>query len=201
MAPRNHISTSYPRAAKIDLIRWREVDGVPQGRAIARCAERYPDLPAIHGTTWLAWTATAEYRDLRALVTGEQAERERMSDLYQAAGGDDALADVATAASYALASRAMALAPGLDDVAEIRRLMAAVADARKIAAEQTREHCEAQIAAIETDHAQEIAALHAQLADRDATLAALREQLSGAADGRGLTPESIDEIERRLRLL
>lgn len=194
MALRNNISQRYPRSARMQLVRWREIEGLPPAACRRQAAQLWPDLPAIHDRTWASWTTSEDYRSIRALVTGEQAERERMSDLLWAAGGDSALSDVATAASYALASRAMALAPDLDDVAEIRRLMSAALDARRIAAEQTKAEYESRIRALETEHAAETAELRATIAD-------LQARFAKSAEQPGLRPETIDEIERRLHLL
>ncbi|MBT3289578.1 MAG: hypothetical protein HN380_19695 [Victivallales bacterium] len=192
MAPRNNISQHYPRAAKLQLVRWREIDGIPQTKILDRAHQRWPELPRIHNSTWRSWAPTAEYLGIRSMVCEEQAEREQMSDLFQAAGGEEALSDVTTAASYSLAARAMKLAKGADDAAEIRKLMAAIKDARAVAAEETREQYEERIQAIEQEHT-------AAMAEKEAQIAQLRDALEEKTGNRELDLSKVaDEMDRIL---
>lgn len=158
---RNNIYREYPRAAKLQLVRWREVDGLPQGRIIERAAAQWPDLPKIHSSTWRAWADSDDYADLLALVTGEQREREKLSELFAAAGGADALGDVARAAAYTLAAKAMAVTADASSAREIRQLMATTLDASRIAADEIREEYETRIEAIETEKDADYATLKA----------------------------------------
>lgn len=171
---RNNIARYYPRAAKLALVRWRELEGLPPIRCKERARAQWPDLPAIHGTTWMHWRQSAEYAALLGLVTGEQGERDRLAELFHAAGGTDALADVADAAAYALAAKAMRIADGAEDAGEIRSLMQTVQAARRQAADQVQATCEARIEEMEERHAAEIAHLKAEIAGRDEAIAALK---------------------------
>jgi hypothetical protein len=209
MAPRNNISQHYPRAARIQLVRWREIDGITQTKIEDLAAKRWPGLPRIHTSTWRAWSKTAKYLGLRSLVCEEQDEREQMSDLFQAAGGDEALSDVTTAASYSLAARAMKLAKSSDDAAEIRKLMGTIKDARIVAAEETREHYEERIQAIEAEHLSEVASLQSTIAFRDEQITRLNEVLAAhkidpdatkSTDG-GLSDAALAQMEEKAKLL
>lgn len=190
--PRNNIQCHYSRAARIELVRWREVEGLSPRSLSLRAVERWPDLPRIHATTWGAWQATPEYQVLRDLIRGEQAERERLSDLFRAAGGAEALEDISDAAAYALAAKAMHLADGTDDAREIGSLMRTVREAKSLASQEIRERYEAKLRALEAEHA-------AAIAQRDAEIARLHDQLG--RDSSGLRPETLSEIERRIGLL
>ena len=87
MSQRNNIYRRFPRQARKDLVRWREVEGMPEGEVISRAAETWPDLPAIHHTTWRAWYESPDYLDLRAEVLDDG----QLDDLWQTIeeqGGD-----------------------------------------------------------------------------------------------------------------
>ena len=207
---RNNIARYYPRAAKLALVRWRDVDGLPPIRVKERARAAWPALPVIHGTTWQHWRASAEYAELLRLVTGEQAERERLSELFQAAGGPEALADVADAAAYALAAKAMRIADGAEDAREVRSLMQTVRDARRQSADQVQEACTARIEALQEQHAAEIATLQATIAGRDEAIAQLTAALQAAGidpdtepaqKGGGLSAAALHQIEEQARLL
>lgn len=192
--PRNNIQCHYPRATRIELVRWREVEGLSLRSLANRTAERWPDLPRIHATTWKAWQESPEYQVLRGLVLGEQAERERLSDLFRAAGGTDALEDISDAAAYALAAKAMQMASDTDDAREIGSLMRTVREAKSLATQEIRERYEAKLRALGTEYA-------AAIAQRDAEIQRLRTQLAANPAPSGLRPETLDEIERRIGLL
>lgn len=174
---RNNIARWYPRAAKLALVRWRELDGLPPIRVKERARTQWPDLPAIHGTTWMQWRKSTEYAELLALVSGEQTERDRLAELFHAAGGTEALADVADAAAYALAAKAMRIAEGVEDAGEIRSLMQTVQAARRQAADQVQAACDAKIAELEERHAAELGQLRAEIAGRDEAIAALKAEI------------------------
>jgi hypothetical protein len=171
---RNNIARYYPRAAKLALVRWREVEGVPPVRCKEKAASQWPELPKIHGTTWMHWRKSAEYSELLRLVTGEQGERDRLAELFHAAGGPAALADVADAAAYALAAKAMRIADGAEDAGEVRSLMATVQDARRQVAQQVRQECEERFEAAEKEHEMETAGLHVRIRELEGEVAALK---------------------------
>ena len=192
MAPRNNISQHYPRAVKLQLVRWREIDGIPQTKILDRAHQRWPELPRIHNSTWRSWAPTAEYIGIRSMVCEEQAEREQMSDLFQAAGGEEAIGDIANAATYALAVRAVKLAESADDASEVRKLMATAKEARDVAAEETREQYEERIQAIEQEHT-------AAMAEKEAQIAQLRDALEEKTGNRELDLSKVaDEMDRIL---
>jgi hypothetical protein len=194
LPPRNNIQRHYPRSARIELVRWREVEGLAPNRLLARAAERWPDLPRIHASTWQAWRESPEYQTIRDRVLSEQAERERLGELFRAAGGADALGEISDAAAYALAAKVMRLAEDSEDAREIGALMRTVREAKTLATRDIQERCEARIRALSEGHAAETADLRATIADLEAKLAA-------SVERPGLRPETIDEIERRLHLL
>ncbi|MBT7162254.1 MAG: hypothetical protein HN904_05710 [Victivallales bacterium] len=193
--PRSNIQRHYSRAARILFVRWREIEALPIRVISARAAERWPELPAVHPTTWRAWQGSDEYGELSALVLGEQAERERLSDLFRAAGGSAALGDVSDAAAYALAAKAVRLVEDIDDPRQLGPLMRTVREAKTLATQELRDDCEKRLRTLAGEHA-------AALAQRDAEIADLRAQLADPPGSRsGLRPETIQELERRMKLL
>lgn len=198
---RNNIQRHYPRSARIELVRWWEIEGLAPSRLLARAAERWPDLPRIHASTWQAWRESPEYAVIRDRVLAEQTERERLSELFRAAGGADALGEISDAAAYALAAKVMRLAEDSEDAREIGALMRTVREAKTLATRDIQERCEARIRALAEAHATETAELRAAIAQREAEIADLQARLANSADRPGLRPETIDEIERRLHLL
>jgi uncharacterized protein YecT (DUF1311 family) len=182
--PRNNIYRHYNRAQKLRMIRWREMDGLPQSEIILRAAAEWPDLPRIHSTTWGTWRKCDEYRDLLAAVVGEQRKNDLRGEMLHAAGGPGALADAAKAAAFALAQRAMENVQEADSAKEIRALMQTVCDAQKIADSALRDKYEARIAKLAAAHAVEVEDLaehikgqQAIIAKRDAEIAELQAQL------------------------
>jgi len=184
---RNNIARYYPRAAKLALVRWREIEGLPPIRCKEKASEQWPELPRIHGTTWQHWRQSAEYAELLRLVTGEQAERDRLAELFHAAGGPAALSDLADAAAYALAAKAMRIADGAEDAGEVRSLMATVQDARRQVAQQVRQECDARVAAAEREHEAEVAELQVRLRELEEEVARLRN------DGRKVDAAAVAE--------
>lgn len=158
---RNNIATRFPRQAKLQLVRWREIDGLMPGEIKTRAADRWPELPAVHSSSWRSWSRGTEYADLRAMVCDEERKRTELTKLFEAAGGPNALSDVADSAAYALAAKAMEAAGDDVSVKEIRTLMATVRDAKSVAADKIREEYDERIRAIEDERAAAAAQLQA----------------------------------------
>ena len=116
-------------------------------------------------------------------------------DLFRAAGGSAALADVSDAAAYALAAKAVRLVEQIDDPRQLGPLMRTVREAKSLAMQELRDDCEERLRTQLAEHA-------AVLAQRDAEVAELRAKLAGPPGSRsGLRPETIQELERRMKLL
>jgi hypothetical protein len=196
--PFSNILRHYSRAARFEIVRWREVEGLATEDAIARAGERWPELPAVEPEGWRAWQASSEYLSFADQVRREQAERERLSDTYCAAGGLEALAEITDSAAYVLAAKAIRLAEETDDPRQLGPLMRTIREAKGVVDENLRERHERQLRDQAAEYHAAIADLQEQIAERDAEIA----RLSGKRnDSPGLRPETIAEMERRLRLL
>ncbi len=198
---RNHIAMHYPCRAKAALVRWREIDGLTPGEIRARAASEWPDLPRIHASTWLAWSRSQEYRELRGAVLEERGRNARLDRMWTAVR-DGAADDVAAATLYLLLHRAYELAEtGRADVRELRNLVSAVSEARRAEIARVKAETDRTLRELRGKHAGEIA-------EKDAEIARLRSVLEAAgidpdaekAGGKRITDEDLEKIRQRVGL-
>jgi len=162
---RNNIAMHYPATVKAEMVRLREVDGITPGELRERMAERYPDLPKIHTRTWACWSRSPEYRQLkeRILEWDKRMAPRRWAALVQNAGqGPQTVADLAEMAVleqlYALAESGSALESG--DIVKVAR---AITTMQRTQIARRTEETDGRIAAIEQEHAAEVAELQAEI--------------------------------------
>lgn len=145
--------------------------------AAVRDACRTAGIPApkVHGTTILAYTQGAEYRqycDRRRAWDERMAPRRWAASLLNSGQGPQTVADLAEMA--ALEQLHAALEGGEAEPRDTLRILKALIDAQRLNAQRRAEDYEARIAAIETEHAAAIAELERDLAEARAEIERLR---------------------------
>jgi len=178
---RNNIAQHYPRRAKRQMVYWREVEGMPPVAVRRKAAAAWPDLPVIHDRTWASWTQSREYSDLRAsLCEGREADRAVDADWAAIEAGD--MDDLLKALIFQAVKDARAAGKELDFL-DLRRLVSSATNLGKLHLDRELAARDQRIAAIETEHAQDLAAAAAELAQAKAEIARLQAELTDLKAG------------------
>lgn len=186
---RNNIVKRYPRTAKIQLVRWAEigVDGVvlTPTEISDRAAEAWPELPRIHGTTWKAWHASAEYMRLRDLVCNEQQRNAFLDDEFLAVGGEEAFDDFLATAMYNVSRTMVSDAQDADNYKAKRAAMQTLRDAHRMRMEAAAAERDDTVAVLEREHDAACAQYEARIRELTAERDRLREALQAKLEASG----------------
>jgi hypothetical protein len=166
------------------------------------CREHGIEYLKVHGTTILAYRKSDEYSryaDRRRQWNAEQAESR---SLWAAISADGSAESAVQAARYlGLRDVVRQLQSGDLSPTDTSRLATALGRMQADILEDARAEWQAERTAIEIEHEHELVARQGIIDTKDATIAQLRAELAGGDKAKGLTPETIADLERRMKLL
>jgi len=176
-----------------------EIEASVRAEAIRLGQDRFADV-RLHGTSFKAWRDSKDYGEYVTFARGwsdkVRAKRWAASALNEGRG-PQSMADLA---EMEILEQLHALAQDSElcgkDVATVARAITSLQRTQLARAESDRDH---RIQAIETEHAQALAALQAELAERDTTIEQLRDtarKLAETEEG-----QSAVDPEERARLM